>query len=784
MVRTQFYAAALLHDIGKLLQRSGDFQVQPEFREHARYSHAAFSAQFVSNYQDTHPLCSKEVRDWVWLHHQPDTTNAPGLMLQLADWLSSGERRSLDDTATSSQFNRAPLESIFSQLFNQSRSGYHRLVLLDREPETLLPKTESPEVSPADYRRLQEHFLNEFPKIVNDEQLYALLEKTTWAVPSATPNPKTRARADISLFDHSRTTAAIALCLFDQYQDGFLTDEILRQTGELTRRKVPDFLLVGGDFSGVQNFIYGIGSKHAVKSLKGRSFYLDWLADVIIRFLLKQLDLKSANVLYNGGANFYLLIPHSRLETLQTAYRYISRLLFQAHAGKIYLALAAHLLSVTDFLTDGHSGFGTHWQAVAERTGRQKLQRYREFEYESVFEIIESGNLSECPVCHGDMHSNTEAAFCPMCQSFVELTNQLKKATSLKLTESSKPVSLENTQFQFEQGYSDVFQALGFRGSLISPSSLQAGSTLLNGTDFLPANGFRFGVLKTPTESFDKLIEKTQGAPKLALLKMDVDNLGNLFQKGLAPENNIISRIAAISRELHLFFEGFLGRLLEEHAFHEKIYPVYSGGDDAFLIGTWDGILNLAKMIRDRFGEFACQNDKVTLSAGVVLTGPKFPIIRGADLVEDALHRAKYWESSKDKICLFDFVFTWDEFEYILKIKNELVRLICEFHESRAVLNKVMKSTLGFEKLLDGAGTGKVNTEKVWRFAWFIGRSKRHSAKSREVDQRYDDLLKIYEEILLKRMFRQKEIKNIMILPVACRLAELETRKSEKIKEN
>jgi hypothetical protein len=167
-----------------------------------------------------------------------------------------------------------------------------------------------------------------------------------------------------------------------------------------------------------------------------------------------------------------------------------------------------------------------------------------------------------------------------------------------------------------------------------------------------------------------------------------------------------------------------------------------------------------------------------------VLTGPKFPIIRGAALVEDALHQAKYWENSKDKICLFDFVFTWDEFEYILKIKDELVRLIEEFHESRAILNKVMKSTLGFEKLLDSAGTGKVNAEKVWRFAWFIGRSKRRSAKSREVDQRYDELLKIYEEILLKRMFRQKEIKNIMILPVACRLAELETRKSAKAKEN
>ena len=51
-------------------------------------------------------------------------------------------------------------------------------------------------------------------------------------------------------------------------------------TRAVTDVKVPpqDMLLVGGDFSGIQKYIYKIASKHAGRSLKGRSFYLHLLS--------------------------------------------------------------------------------------------------------------------------------------------------------------------------------------------------------------------------------------------------------------------------------------------------------------------------------------------------------------------------------------------------------------------------------------------------------------------------------------------------------------------------
>ncbi len=61
------------------------------------------------------------------------------------------------------------------------------------------------------------------------------------------------------------------------------------------------FLLVGGDLSGIQKYIYGIIARGAAKNLKGRSFYLQLLIDNIVNFLIKELELFDANIIYKTG---------------------------------------------------------------------------------------------------------------------------------------------------------------------------------------------------------------------------------------------------------------------------------------------------------------------------------------------------------------------------------------------------------------------------------------------------------------------------------------------------
>ena len=49
----------------------------------------------------------------------------------------------------------------------------------------------------------------------------------------------------------------------------------------------------------------------AMKSLRGRSFYLELFAEHIIDEVLSELELSRVNLLYSGGSHFYLLLPNT-----------------------------------------------------------------------------------------------------------------------------------------------------------------------------------------------------------------------------------------------------------------------------------------------------------------------------------------------------------------------------------------------------------------------------------------------------------------------------------------
>ncbi|TAE07681.1 MAG: hypothetical protein EAZ95_18120, partial [Bacteroidetes bacterium] len=79
---------------------------------------------------------------------------------------------------------------------------------------------------------------------------------------------------DVSLYDHVKTSLGFAVCL-EQLKD------VEKQA----------FLLIGGDISCIQSFIYEIVSAKASKNLKGRSFYLQLFTDSLLHQILERLGL-------------------------------------------------------------------------------------------------------------------------------------------------------------------------------------------------------------------------------------------------------------------------------------------------------------------------------------------------------------------------------------------------------------------------------------------------------------------------------------------------------------
>ncbi len=128
--------------------------------------------------------------------------------------------------------------------------------------------------------------------------LLEVLEANISFIPSSTSINEI---ADISLFDHSKTTAAIACCIYQYLEQNNITDYY----SELFKRKEfhnkKAFLLYSIDISGIQDFIYTISTDKALKNLRARSFYIELTMEHIIDELLTTLSLSRANLLYCGG---------------------------------------------------------------------------------------------------------------------------------------------------------------------------------------------------------------------------------------------------------------------------------------------------------------------------------------------------------------------------------------------------------------------------------------------------------------------------------------------------
>ncbi len=152
--------------------------------------------------------------------------------------------------------------------------------------------------------------------------------------------------------------------------------------------------------------------------------------------------------------------------------------------------------------------------------------------------------------------------------------------------------------------------------------------------------------------SFEEIAKEAEGRPLLGYVKADVDYLGILFAQGLRRDEggyDTAGHVAALSRELDLFFSGWMQHLLSRTAKFERFYTIFSGGDDLFLVGPWDRAADLARAVNDRLADFVEGNGDITLSAGVLFTKERYPISRAAGDAEDVLELSKEREWTDER---------------------------------------------------------------------------------------------------------------------------------------
>ena len=163
---------------------------------------------------------------------------------------------------------------------------------------------------------------------------------------------------------------------------------------------------------------------------------------------------------------------------------------------------------------------------------------------------------------------------------------------------------------------------------------------------------------------FTWLEAQSTGIARLGVLRMDVDDLGRIFQRGFIhrqgrPDEERIatlSRMAALSFAMSLYFEGWVEVLAERvgrtEEGRQRLYSIYSGGDDLFFVGAWDAVVELARLIRADLARFAADHPGLHASAGVALVGGKYPLYLAAEDAGEAEGAAKAlaWRDAEGRL--------------------------------------------------------------------------------------------------------------------------------------
>jgi CRISPR-associated protein Csm1 len=177
---------------------------------------------------------------------------------------------------------------------------------------------------------------------------------------------------------------------------------------------------------------------------------------------------------------------------------------------------------------------------------------------------------------------------------------------------------------------------------------------------------------------FKELATYSDGAPLLGILKMDADNLGLAFRRVLNNATDMLP-LMQFSRRLDDFFANKVNNMMKESPW-ELLYVVFSGGDDLLLIGPWNTAFSFAAQVQREFTrEFS--RDGLTLSAGLAVVKPVFPIRNAVEQADALLERAKSEcapgaETAKDQFAAFGQVWKWHEHETVNHSAKQLVRWV------------------------------------------------------------------------------------------------------------
>jgi CRISPR-associated protein Csm1 len=280
---------------------------------------------------------------------------------------------------------------------------------------------------------------------------------------------------------------------------------------------------------------------------------------------------------------------------------------------------------------------------------------------------------------------------------------------------------------------------------------------------------------------FDFMAAQAEGIKRLGILRMDVDDMGEMFVSGFG-NRATLAHIASLSFAMSLFFEGWVEKLAQEvDGGKNLIYSIYSGGDDLFFVGAWHLMPELARRIRVDLERYTGGHPGVHASGGIVLVKEKYPLAQAAEDAGGAESKSKDL-SGKDAITFLGRTVRWSTFgldggDTVMALKEKLASM----KGSSALLRKLIEWQLMYEDATKKRREAGLSEDKIpwgpwlWQSAYFLSRMEKQQRDAGE-----KNLAEAIKDLRENKLNTSNFARSIDWIGLAARWAELSIRQGSR----
>lgn len=566
--------------------------------------------------------------------------------------------------------------------------------------------------------------------------------------------------------------------------------------------------IIKAEINGIQEFIFNIKSKGAAKALKARSFLIDAICNLMEDIYTDAFP--GSKKIFTGGGNVYIEVTDSEWDeerfqkiTADVANDLIPYNLISSAVSLPYKELINYgklIKDVNSALNKRKLQFGNNLPRIFEAEFDNLKEQKVYTDFSTTYAGCSTYNIHECTDKNKKLITDKYITVCNKQLSLLKGVPQKEKENRLlplpiwndNLLEKYKEYIKEKEKNSEEDEKASL-------GNIISFEYLAGFAQQRTGTD-------NIGILKLDIDNLGKLFQglsdreksmKLSGSIKDFFLKGIIELLNEKFGTyiRLSDKKDEEQKGLVEGKEKKIMF--YKCNIVFDNSYKDNIYTVYAGGDDCFIIGAWDAIPEFAIALNNKFKTFEEKLRKdflpeiknpITLSASIILVDSHYPVVRFAEIAEGDLREAKKAirrnlidaasMSMKNNISFMGHVFSWDEFNEVVKVKNTFVEMIMKHGAPKAFVQRIIHSFESSDNLYwhKCKPSKPFNPAILWRFLYSFRDVKHEDYFIANYEAVFFSPANGYYKKYVIEYFDEGK-KMSQVLPVAARWTELLCRK-------